>query len=337
MIREAIEKVVRRIDLAEDEMRAVFDEIMSGRATNAQIGAFLVGLRMKGETVLEITGAAKVMREKSTHINAGKVEAIVDTCGTGGSSTNTFNISTTVAFVVAGCGLRVAKHGNRSATGACGSADVLEALGVRVDVGPDLVQRCLLEIGIGFLYAPFFSTAMKYAIEPRREIGIRTIFNILGPLSNPANATSQLIGVCDAKLTIVMAEVLKKLGTKRAFIVYGTDSLDEITITSKTRVTELNNGRIRTYYVTPERFGLKRARLEDIEGGDVKTNSEIVLSVLKGERGSCRDIVLMNAAAALVSGFKAKDFKAGVKLAAESIDSGRALDKLLKLIEISAK
>ena len=337
MIREAIEKVTRRIDLTEDEMRVCFDEIMSGRATNAQIGAFIAALRMKGETVDEITGAAKVMREKSTHINAGKVEALVDTCGTGGSPTGTFNISTTVAFVVAGCGLKVAKHGNRSATGACGSADVLEALGVRVDVGPDLVQRCLLEIGIGFMYAPLFHTAMKYAIEPRKEIGIRTIFNILGPLSNPANATSQLIGVCDAKLTEVIAQVLKRLGTKRAFIVYGADSLDEITITGSTRVTELNAGRIRTYHVTPGKFGFKRARLEDIEGGDVKTNAEMVLSVLKGERGPSRDVVLINAAAALVSGFKAKNFKAGVKLAAESIDSGRALDKLLKLIEITNK
>ena len=337
MIREAIEKVTRRLDLSEGEMRLCFDEIMSGKATPAQIGSFLTALRMKGETVDEITGAAKVMREKSIHIDAGKVEAIVDTCGTGGSLISTFNISTTVAFVVAGCGLRVAKHGNRSASGACGSADVLEALGVRVDIGPDLVQRCLLEIGIGFMYAPLFHNAMKYAIDPRKEIGIRTIFNILGPLSNPANATSQLIGVCDAKLTEMVAQVLKRLGTKRAFIVYGTDSLDEITITGKTRVTELKAGRIRTYYVTPGEFGFKRARLEDIEGGDVKSNAEIVLSVLKGERGPCRDVVLMNASAALVSGFKAKDFKAGVKLAMESIDSGRALDKLLKLIEISAK
>ena len=337
MMREAIEKVVRRIDLSEDEMRACFDELMSGRATPAQIGSFLTALRMKGETVDEITGAAKVMRERSVHINSGKVKAIVDTCGTGGSPVGTFNISTTAAFVVAGCGLKVAKHGNRSASGACGSADLLEALGVRVDAGPDLVQRCLLEIGIGFMYAPLFHNAMKYAVEPRKEIGIRTIFNILGPLSNPANATSQLIGVCDAKLTEVMAQVLKKLGTKRAFIVYGADSLDEITITGKTRVTELRAGRIRTYYVTPGKFGFKIARLEDIEGGDVKTNAEITLSVLKGERGPCRDVVLMNAAAALVSGFKAKDFKAGVKLAAGSIDSGLALDKLLKLIEITNK
>ena len=233
MIKEAIEKVARRIDLSENEMAACFDEIMSGRATGAQIGAFVTALRMKGETVDEITGAARVMREKSIHIDAGK--GLIDTCGTGGSPTNTFNISTTVAIVVAGCGLKVAKHGNRSALSACGSADVLEALGVRVDVRPDLVQRCLLEIGIGFLYAPLFHSAMKYAIEPRREIGIRTIFNILGPLSNPANATSQILGVYDPKLTQTMAQVLKRLGTRRAFVVYGMDGLDEITITGKTR------------------------------------------------------------------------------------------------------
>ena len=348
MIKEAIEKVVRRLDLSEGEMRSCFDEIMSGKATYAQIGAFVTALRMKGETVDEITGAARAMREKSIHISAGRQavdidrddinidrETIVDTCGTGGSGTNTFNISTTVAFVVAGCGLKVAKHGNRSASSACGSADVLEALGVRVDVPPDLVQRCLIEIGIGFLYAPLFHNAMKYAVEPRKEIGIRTIFNILGPLSNPANATSQVLGVYDGRLTEVMARVLKRLGVKRAFVVCGLDTLDEITITGKTRVTELKDGRLRTYYVTPEKFELRRARLEEIEGGNAKDNAGIVLSVLKGERGPRRDVVLMNTSAALVSGFKAKDLKTGVKMAAESIDSGRALDKLLKLIELT--
>ena len=348
MIKEAIEKVVRRLDLSEGEMRSCFDEIMSGKATYAQIGAFVTALRMKGETVDEITGAVRAMREKSIHISAGRQavdidrddinidrETIVDTCGTGGSGTNTFNISTTVAFVVAGCGLKVAKHGNRSASSACGSADVLEALGVRVDVPPDLVQRCLIEIGIGFLYAPLFHNAMKYAVEPRKEIGIRTIFNILGPLSNPANATSQVLGVYDGRLTEVMARVLKRLGVKRAFVVCGLDTLDEITITGKTRVTELKDGRLRTYYVTPEKFELRRARLEEIEGGNAKDNAGIVLSVLKGERGPRRDVVLMNTSAALVSGFKAKDLKTGVKMAAESIDSGRALDKLLKLIELT--
>ncbi|MDD5428012.1 MAG: anthranilate phosphoribosyltransferase [Candidatus Omnitrophica bacterium] len=350
MIREAIEKAVKRIDLTENEMYTAFGEIMSGKATGAQIGAFVTALRMKGETADEITGAAKAMREKSLRISSGRSavdmdredinidrETIVDTCGTGGSGTNTFNISTAAAFVVAGCGLKVAKHGNRAASSVCGSADVLEELGVRVDVAPDLVQRCLIEIGIGFLYAPLFHNAMKYAVEPRKEIGIRTIFNILGPLANPANATSQVLGVYDAKLTEVMAVALKRLGVKRAFVVHGMDTLDEITVTGKTRVTELKAGRIRTYYITPKNFGLQRARLEDIEGGDAKENAAIIMSVLKGERGPCRDVVLMNASAALVSGFKAKDFKTGVKMAAGSIDSGRALEKLLRLIEITNK
>jgi len=348
MIREAIEKVARRKNLTEVEMRGAFVEIMTGRATGAQIGSFVTALRMKGETVEEITAAARVMREMSVHIDAGRrmvdigrddinldEETIIDTCGTGGSGTNTFNISTTVAFVVAGCGLKVAKHGNRGASSACGSADVLEALGVKLDVGPDMVQRCILEIGIGFMYAPSFHGAMKYALEPRKEIGIRTIFNILGPLSNPANATSQVLGVYESSLTDVMARVLKNLGSKRAFVVYGMDTLDEITITGKTRISELKGGRIRSYYVTPEKFGIKRSSLDDIKGGDARENAEIVISVLKGERSPRRDIVLINAAAGLISGFKAKDMKGAIKLAAESIDSGRAMEKLLKLIELT--
>lgn len=347
MIREAIEKVVKKIDLTEGQMAEVFGEIMSGKATYAQIGAFVTALRMKGETVEEITGAAKIMREKSVHICVGRTvdidrddinideETIIDTCGTGGSGTNTFNISTTVAFVVAGCGLKVAKHGNRASSSQCGSADVLEALGVKLDVGPDMVQRCILEIGIGFLYAPLFHNAMKYAITPRKEIGIRTVFNILGPLSNPANATSQVLGVYDAALTEVIARVLKNLGSKRAFVVHGMDTLDEITITGKTRVSELRNGRIRSYYIMPEKFGIKRSSLDDIEGGDAKANAEMVLAVLKGERGPKRDVVLLNASAALVAGFKAKDLISGVKMASESIDSGKAFDKLMKLIELT--
>lgn len=348
MIREAIEKAVKGRDLTEHEMRDAFSEIMSGTAAPAQIGAFVTALRMKGETVEEITAAARVMRERALHIGPGQggvdidrdeinvdEETIIDTCGTGGSGTNTFNISTTVAFVVAGCGLKVAKHGNRSASSQCGSADVLEALGVKLDVPPDLVQRCLLEIGIGFLYAPLFHGAMKHAVEPRRQIGIRTIFNILGPLANPANATSQVLGVYDPKLTEVMARVLKNLGSRRAFVVYGMDTLDEITITGRTRVSELKNGRVRTYFVTPADFGLKRARLDDIEGGDAKMNAAIVTAVLGGERSPRRDVVLMNASAALVAGAKAPNFRTGVKLAAQAIDSGAAYEKLTRLIEIT--
>ncbi len=345
MIREAIEKVVKRIDLTEAQTRGVFDEIMSGKATPAQIGSFVTALRMKGETVDEITGAARVMREKSIKIHVGKSavgmdrddiniddETIVDTCGTGGSGTNTFNISTAVAFVVAGAGLKVAKHGNRGASSQCGSADVLEALGVNLDIGPDRVEKCVNQIGIGFMYAPLFHGAMKYAITPRKEIGIRTIFNLLGPLSNPAKATSQVLGVYDAKLTERIASVLKNLGCRRALVVSGMDTLDEITITGKTKITELNKGRLKTYFVSPEKFGMKRSKLRTIKGGGAKENAEILLSVLKGERGARRNVVLLNAAAALVAGFKAGNFKEGIKLAENSIDSGRALEKLNRLI-----
>jgi anthranilate phosphoribosyltransferase len=348
MIKEAIEKVVRKTDLSEREMREVFDQIMSGRSTSAQIGAFATALRMKGETVEEITGAARAMREKSVHLDVSgrKIDisdtdsdvdeyAVVDTCGTGGSGADKFNISTTAAFVVAGAGAKVAKHGNRSASSRCGSADVLEALGVKIDVSPDMVQRCILELGIGFLYAPLFHDAMKHALAPRKEIGIRTIFNILGPLSNPANATSQVLGVYDARLTETMAGVLRNLGSKRALVVHGMDGLDEITVSNRTRVTELHKGKLKTYYVTPEKFGLKRSGPDDIRGGSAKENAEIVMSILKGERSARRDAVLMNASAGLVSGFKARDFKEGVKIARESIDSGMALEKLMRLVSIT--
>ncbi|MBI5143903.1 MAG: anthranilate phosphoribosyltransferase [Candidatus Omnitrophica bacterium] len=335
MIKEAIEKLINRIDLTEDETRAAFGEIMTGNATATQISAFITALRMKGETVSEIIGAAKVMREKSLKLH---VEGrLVDTCGTGGSNINTFNISTAAALVVAGCGLKVAKHGNRSASSQCGSADVVEALGVNLEIGPDMVERCIREVGIGFIYAPLFHAAMKYAIGPRREIGIRTIFNILGPLSNPAGATSQVLGVYDANLTEVMARVLKNLGTERAFVVHGMDGLDEMTVTAKTKVTELKDGKIKTYYISPVMFGLKKARLEDIEGRDAKENADIISSILKGERGPRREIVLLNASAALVAGFKARDFREGIALAEESIDSGKALDVLSKLVELTKR
>ena len=350
MIRDAIEKVVNRIDLTEGEMRQAFEEIMTGTATQAQIGSFITALRMKGETVDEITGAAKVMREKALKIRAGRSqvdidredinideETIIDTCGTGGTGTNTFNVSTTVAFVVAGAGLKVAKHGNKAASSECGSADVLEALGVKLDVPPQLVEGAIKEIGIGFMYAPLFHGAMKYAIAPRREIGVRTIFNLLGPLSNPAGAPYQVLGVYEPGLTEVLAKVLKNLGSKRAFIVHGMDTLDEITITGKTKVSELKHGKIRTYYVTPGKFGLRRAGIQDIKGGDAKENAAIVLSVLGGERSPKRDIVLMNSSAAFVCAGNAKDFKAGVKLAAASIDTGKALEKLNKLVELTNK
>ncbi len=331
MIKEGIEKIVCGTDLTQAQTREIFDEIMSGKATPAQIGSFVTALRMKGETVDEITGAARVMREKSVKIDAGE-GVVVDTCGTGGSRINTFNISTTAAFVVAGAGIKIAKHGNRSASSECGSADVLEDLGVNLDAPPDQVEKCINEIGIGFMYAPLFHGAMKYAVTPRKEIGIRTIFNLLGPLSNPANATSQVLGIYDAKLTKVIAAVLKNLGCRRALVVSGVDGLDEITITGKTKITELNRGRLRTYFVSPEKLGMKRAKFEEIKGGSAKENSERLLSLLEGERGPRRNVVLLNAAAALIAGFKARNFKAGIRLAEDSIDSGAALEKLKRLI-----
>ncbi len=341
MLKQAIQKVVNRSNLTEQEMEAAMDVIMSGQATPAQIGAFITALRLKGETVEEITGAARVMRRKATRIQADNtivnvdrdeinldLETIVDTCGTGGDGTNTFNVSTTTAFVVAGCGLRVAKHGNRSVSSLCGSADVIESLGVNLDVSPAVVEKCLNEVGIGFLYAPALHGAMKYAIGPRREIGIRSIFNILGPLTNPAGANVQVLGVYDEGLTPVLAEVLHNLGSRSAFVVYGEGRLDEISIIGKTQLSELKNGQVTTYSIQPEDFGLPRADLADIRGGDAQKNAGIVLSVLQGEHGARRDMVLLNAAAALVAAGRASDFREGITQAGEAIDTGRAMEKL---------
>jgi len=343
-IREALDKVVKKKNLTRGQMRECFGQIMNGKATPSQVAAFVTALRMKGETAEEITGAADVMREKCVKIKTGgrvididreditaDRETILDTCGTGGSGTNTFNISTTVAFVVAACGVRVAKHGNRSASSRCGSADVLEKLGVRLDVTPDRVKKCIDEIGIGFLYAPLYHGAMKHAAVPRKEIGIRTIFNVLGPLSNPAGATRQVMGVYRRDLVPVQARVLKNLGCRRALIVHGLDNLDEITITGRTYAAELKNGRIRTYFLDPSDFGLRKAALDKICGGGAEENAEYVSEVLLGKRGPRRDIVLMNASAALVVAGKAGGFKAGVRFAACAIDSGSAIEKLNRL------
>jgi len=349
MIKEAISKVAKAENLTEEEAVQVMEEIMSGKATDAQIGAFITALRMKGETVEEITGCAKVMRAKATKIDVLPEvdidreeinidwETIVDTCGTGGTGTNTFNISTTTAFVVAGCGVRVAKHGNRGVSSGCGSADVVQGLGVNLDVPPETVGKCVREIGIGFLYAPLFHGAMKYAIGPRREIGLRTIFNILGPLTNPAGATAQVLGVYDGKLTEMMAQVLNNLGVKRAFVVHGLDTLDEITITGPTKVSELKERKVETYYVRPEDFGLPVAHPSEIKGGEVQENVEIVYSILKGKKGAKRNVVLLNASASLVVAGKARDFKEGIKMAEDSIDSGKALNKLELLKEYTTR
>lgn len=343
MIVEAIRKVVDRKDLTREEAFAVMDTIMSGQATDAQIASFLTALRMKGETVEELIGFARVMREKVSpvktrhHVQASlsgtDLEMLVDTCGTGGDATGTFNVSTATAFVVAGAGVPVAKHGNRSVSSLCGSADVVEALGVRLDLSPEQVGKCMDEVGIGFCYAPLLHKAMKYVMLARKEIRIRTVFNILGPLTNPAHALAQVIGVYDGKLTEVMAWVLKELGTVRAFVVHGEDGLDEISTTSESRITELRHNQVQTYTVRPEDFGLTRTRMAELQGGSAADNAEIIRHILKGERGPKRDIVVLNAGAAIAAGGKAEDIAAGVALAQRSIDSGAALDKLNRLVE----
>ena len=333
-IQEAIAKVIEGADLSRGEMTDAMNQIMSGEATDAQIGAFLIALRVKGECVDEIAGAASVMREKATPI-ATRHDVIVDTCGTGGDHSGTFNISTAAAFVAAGAGLCVAKHGNRAATSQCGSADVLGALGVNIEASPETVSRCLDDVGIGFLFAISLHGAMKYAIGPRREIGARTIFNALGPLSNPAGATRQVVGVYSPALTETLAGVLGTLGAERAFVVHGSDGLDEMTLTGPTRVSELKNGSVSTYDVLPGDFGLMQAPADALKGGDADYNAEITRSILNGEEGPRRDIVLLNAAAAIVAGDKARDLNEGVQIAAEVIDSGKALEKLEGLVAAS--
>lgn len=327
VIREAIAKVVDGIDLTESEAQAVMDEIMSGQATPSQIAAYITALRMKGETVDEIAGSARVMRVKADQIRP-RAAKIVDTCGTGGDGSQTFNISTAAAFVVAGAGATVAKHGNRSVSSRCGSADVLEQLGVRIDLTPLQVQQCIDDVGIGFLFAPTFHGAMKYAVNPRKEIGIRTIFNILGPLTNPAGAHVQVVGVYKPELTPILAEVLGRLGVEMAYVVHGLDRLDEISISAPTQVSLLQEGKVTTQIIEPEDFGLQTASRESVIGGDSVTNAQIIQAVLAGEKGAPRDVVLMNAAAALVVTGLADNLKDGVALAADSIDSGKALAKL---------
>lgn len=333
MIKEAINLMIQNISLSEDEMAECMKEIMEGKATDAQIGAFLTALRIKGETVDEITAAARIMREKATRINAP--EGIIDTCGTGGDMSHTFNISTATAIVVAATGVPIAKHGNRSVSSRSGSADVLEALGVKIDLPPEKVEKCLFETGFGFLFAPLFHPAMKYAIGPRREIGIRTIFNILGPLTNPAGAKRQVLGVFADKLTEPLASVLGNLGAEDVMVVHGEDGLDEITISDGTKVSRFRNGRVDNLYLSPEDFGLSRSPVSSLLGGDKDENARILVQILKGEKGPKRDIVLINSAAALSVAGKTEDLKEGIMLAAEAIDSGRAMKKLEEIIRVS--
>jgi len=326
MIKEAIHMLVGGMDLSEEEMASTMDELMEGKATDAQIGAFLTALRYKGESVSEITGAAKVMRQKATRIKAP--EGTLDTCGTGGDMSGTFNISTMTAILVSTCGVPVAKHGNRSVSSKSGSADVLEAMGVRIDLEPLKVEKCLEDTGFGFLFAPLFHPAMKYAIGPRREMGIRTIFNILGPITNPAGATRQVLGVFSGRLTETLCQVLGNLGADDAMVVHGEDGLDEITITDGTRVSRLKRGAVENSIISPEDFGLERAELKDITGGDATENSQIAYDVLGGQKGPKRDVLLMNAGASLMVAGKVDNLRDGASMAAEAIDSGAALRKL---------
>ena len=348
MIKNAIARIVEREDLTEGEMIEVMNQIMSGECTAAQIGAFITALRMKGETIEEITGAARVMRERATPIRVGRGvldidrddinidrETILDVVGTGGDGTNTFNISTTVSFVVSACGVKVAKHGNRSVSSACGSADVLEKLGINLDVTPETVENCIAKIGIGFLFAPALHGAMKHAIGPRREIGIRTIFNILGPLTNPAGADCQVMGVYRSELVEKLAEVLHKLGCKHGFVVHGCDGMDEMTLTGETLLAEVTPAGVKLFTVTPEQLGLSRCPMSALKGGDAVTNAEIVKSVLLGEAGPRREIVLLNAAYALLAAGKVVTPEEGVALAVEAIDSGRAFQQVQKLADLT--
>ena len=335
MIREAIDAIVTDARaLTEAEAADVMREIMSGEATPAQIGAFLVALRLKGETVDEIVGMARVMREHALKVPVSE-EAVVDTCGTGGDASGTFNVSTAAAFVVAASGAPVAKHGNRAMTSACGSADVLEALGARIDLPPEHVARCIREGGIGFMFAPVFHPAMKNVAGPRREIGVRTVFNILGPLTNPAGAAHQLLGVARPELAPLLAEVLGRLGSRHALVVHGCGGLDELSLCGPSMVHELREGVLREYGVSPNEVGLAPAPNEALRGGSPEENAAALRAVLDGNPGPLRDVTLLNAAAALVAADVAAGVKEGVRLAAQAIDSGAARDRLDAFVQLT--
>jgi anthranilate phosphoribosyltransferase len=334
VIKEAIETVVNGRSLTFEQGAAVMEEIMIGEATPAQFAAFVTALRIKGETVDEIAGLASVMQAKATPVQV--TPPVVDTCGTGGDGFCSFNISTTAAFIVAGTGLKVAKHGNRAMSSHCGSADVLEALGVRIELGAEAVAQCLEIVSIGFMFAPVFHPAMKYAAAPRREIGIRTVFNILGPLTNPAKAKFQVIGVPSKELGEKIAFVLHRLGTEHSLVVHGIDGMDEISISRKSLVWDVNQHRVLPpYEVSPDDFGFMKASMTQIKGGTARQNAKILRGILNGEVGARRNIVIMNAAAALVAGNRASDLKEGVSIAEKTLDSGKALAKLEELIKLS--
>ncbi len=336
-IKQAIDKVIGGNDLSRREASEVMETIMGGEATPAQIAAFITGLRLKGETVDEISGCAEIMRKKAVRIKKPEGRVAVDTCGTGGDGSRTFNISTVTALIAAGAGVTVAKHGNRSVSSLCGSADVLKELGVNIMASPEVMEESLDRVGIAFLFAPLLHSAMKHAIGPRREIGIRTVFNILGPLSNPAGASVQLLGVYSEELTGTMAEVLGNLGAERAWVVHGGDGLDEITLTSNTVVSELKDGKVRTFELDPVELGLTLCRPNDLKGGKPADNARIALAILKGEEGPKADAALLNAAAVIMLGGEAADLAGGLEKAREAIKSGKALEKLEQLKEITNK
>ena len=346
MILDALHRIAtHRQSLSREEARSVMAEVLGGKCTDAQIGALLVALHMKGETVEEIVGFAEAIRAAAVSLNlkanttvdvsGTEHDALVDTCGTGGDASGTFNISTATAFVVAGAGVRVAKHGNRSVTSRCGSADVMEALRVNIDLPRERLAECLQKVGIAFLFAPAMHSAMRYVQAARRELRLRTVFNLLGPLTNPAHASAQVVGVYSAELVEKLAEALSMLGLHRAIVVHGLDGLDEITITGPTRVAEVREGTVRSYEVTPEEFGLPRAAIKEISGGDAVGNAVIIREVLRGTSSARRDVVLLNAAAALVAAGKADHLGDAVPLAARSIDSGAAMAKLEALVQFS--
>ena len=333
-MQDAVKKAVEGCDLTREEAQAAMQVIMNGEATEAQIGGFLIVMRLKGETVEEIASFARVMREKATRIDAGGAD-VLDTCGTGGDGSHTFNISTVSAFVAAGAGITVAKHGNRSVSSTCGSADVIRELGINIDIPPEKVSECLQKAGVAFLFAPNLHASMKFAIGPRRELGVRTFFNILGPMTNPAGARRQLMGVYGADLVETVAGVLADLGSERAFVVHGDDGLDEITTVTGTHVAEIRDGVVRSYTVRPEDFGIPQASPGDLTGGDAEKNARIFMSVLAGEKGPARDIVVLNSAFAVCAGGMAETPREGVDIAIHSIDSGAAMKKYETLKEMS--
>ena len=336
MIKDALAKLADRIDLSAQEAEAIMGEVMDGVATSAQIAAYLMGLRQKGETVEEIVGSARAMRSRAARISVGE-SIVVDTCGTGGDGANTFNISTTAAFVVAGAGITVAKHGNRSVSSRSGSADVLSALGIKIDLERERVVDCIDEVGIGFLFAPHYHSAMRHCAGPRQEMGIRTILNLLWPLTNPAGATHQVLGVYEAQKTEILGRVLLELGSQHCFVIHGMDGLDEITLSDRTKVSEGKGGVVSSYFISPEEFELSRVPRKEVAGGSPEDNARIVKEILQGRKGSKRDIVCLNAAPAIVAGQKAKTLKDGFRLAQQTIDSGAAAEKLDRLIAYTTR